>query len=91
MHDFPDCLQPSEAQIETILRLFPDCKEDKKEEMVESLLVEGFASISYVKEFRVPPGSRMIDMTVMSGCEQACFLAPLENEGDEQLKPHSPC
>ena len=84
MHDFPDCLQPSEAQIETILRLFPDCKEDKKEEMVESLLVEGFASISYVKEFRVPPGSRMIDMTVTSGYEQACFLAPLENEEDEE-------
>lgn len=83
MHDFPDCLQPSEAQIETILRLFPDCKEDKKEEIIESLLVEGFASISYVKEFRVPSGSRMIDMTMMSGCEQACFLAPLESEEDE--------
>lgn len=83
MHDFPDCLQPSEAQIETILRLFPDCKEDKKEEMIESLLVEGFASISYVKECRVPSGSRMIDMTMMSGCEQACFLAPLESEEEE--------
>lgn len=83
MYDFPDCLQPSEAQIETILGLFPQCKDDKREEIFESLLVDGLASISYVKECRVPPGSRMIDMTMMSGCEQACFLAPLESEEEE--------